>query len=92
MPAVIAPADIREQPAAFEIHEAHQHSAKMRNVGDPAACGGHGRQKLNRTEDNDKPLRLDRNDHVQIDDSIRKQNTIRKQQSVYRTRRADRHG
>src|SRR5262245_1235222 len=64
----------------------------MRDVGDPAATRGHRREKCNRAEDHHEPLGLDRNDHVQVDDSVREQNAVSKQQSVYRAGRTNGRG
>src|SRR5262249_21731857 len=48
-----------------------------------------GGQKRDRSEDHHEPLRLNRNDHVEVYDPVRKENAVGQQQAEYGARRAD---
>src|SRR5689334_18677091 len=61
----------------------------MGDVCDAASRGGHRRNKGNRPHNDDKPFGLDRDNHVQVNDPVREENTIGQQESEDRTRCAD---
>src|ERR1051326_3773407 len=61
----------------------------MGNVRDATACGGHRRNKGNPPHNDDKPFGLNGDDHVQVNDPVREQNTVGQEKSEDPTRCAD---